>query len=553
MNDNFYRNSNNIDILNRIQKKFSTYEGFLIMKRQYFTNNIIYYFFCLIFRFIHILSFCGDYYSIHYIIRKYTTFQHYLKYLTIYNCFKQLNISCKYYFILVLIILVLFLIRLLFTIEILKKLNNNRHTDNLIMPNIYQIIIDHIIFLFFPYIIEFLSFIYYIYFFPSQFIIKSNNISKILLFVFILINTFLIIEYNIENYIDMLCSNKIFTVTIFEANSSIKEKNYKNNKSITYIYYNKVIFIFIFLQNFLLLLNLENYINNQYKLIFKIFISVFLFLSIIIIFLCKINKFNYYNFINSLFNIILFFCFYIIIIDLIIYLGDYSLSNKLNIIIYIFISLFLSYILHLLFIMKTNNNLENSITEIIFQEKKNIDEKIFINSFYYLHQIMLKIKGQNKIESVFSLVKFLCKHINNCKKLDCNCKLIETIIKNEDKEKLNEEEIKNYISELLIILNYLFESSFIDYDIYKNLDLIILLSEHFCHLKNNPTFSFSLINTFNVRHKNRLNKFQLINIYELSQKYIYFITANAINDIEKNIAKNNIQIIKKPINLKVIV
>ena len=67
---------------------------------------------------------------------------------------------------------------------------------------------------------------------------------------------------------------------------------------------------------------------------------------------------------------------------------------------------------------------------------------------------MLKIKGQNKIESVFSLVKFLCKHINNCKKLDCNCKLFETFIKNEDKEKLNEEEIKNYISELLIILNY---------------------------------------------------------------------------------------------------
>ena len=541
MSDKLDNNSRYIDILNRIQKKFSTYEGLLIMKRQYFTNNIFYYFLCLIVRFIHILSFCGDYYSINYIIRKITSFKQFLKRLTLFNFVKNINISYKIYFISILVILVLFLIRLFFLFKIVKTLNNSKHADTWILPNTYQIIIDHIIFLFFPYIIEYLSFIYYMYFFPNNSIIKSNNIKNIALFLFIFINTVLIIEYNIDNYLGIICSNKIFTSTIFEANSYIKEKKNRNNKSISYVHSNMVIYIFIFLQNFVLILNLENHFNNNYKLFFKEFISILLILNILILFIYRINKFNYYNFINSSFNIILFFCFYTIILDLIIYLCGYNLSSQLNEIIYVFIKIFLSYMSYLLFTIKTNSFLENLITEIIFQEKKNVKENIFENSFYYLHQIMLKIKEQNKVESAFTLIKFLEKHINNCKKLSCNCKLFEGFIKNKDNDNLNEEESKNYISELLIILSYLFESAFIDFDVYNNIGLAILLSEHFCHLKQNPTFAFSLINTYNIKHRNTLNKFQLINIYELSQKYVYYITAKVIYDIETNIAKNNIE------------
>lgn len=48
---------------------------------------------------------------------------------------------------------------------------------------------------------------------------------------------------------------------------------------------------------------------------------------------------------------------------------------------------------------------------------------------------MLEIKQQKKVESALSLVRFLSKHINSCKKLGCNCKLIESFIENEDIEK----------------------------------------------------------------------------------------------------------------------
>ena len=117
-----------------------------------------------------------------------------------------------------------------------------------------------------------------------------------------------------------------------------------------------------------------------------------------------------------------------------------NLTNELNEIIYLFFKIILSYITYISFEIKNKNYLENSITTILFQEKKNIKTNYFINSFYYLNQIMLKIKQQKKVESALSLVRFLSKHINSCKKLGCNCKLFESFIENEDIEKKKDKE-----------------------------------------------------------------------------------------------------------------
>ena len=64
------------------------------------------------------------------------------------------------------------------------------------------------------------------------------------------------------------------------------------------------------------------------------------------------------------------------------------------------------------------------------------------------------------------------------------------------------------------------------------------MAEHFCHLKNNPTISFSLINTLIIKQKKKISIFQMIIIYELLQKYIYYISANVKNDIENDINDN---------------
>jgi hypothetical protein len=86
---------------------------------------------------------------------------------------------------------------------------------------------------------------------------------------------------------------------------------------------------------------------------------------------------------------------------------------------------------------------------------------------------------------------------------------LESYIK---KEKFNSEDIekiKSYIEELLIILNHLFECAFIGYDFYSNIELTILLAEHFCHLRNNPTISFSLISSLIINQKNKISNYYI--------------------------------------------
>ena len=531
--DNVYdRTLKYINILNRIQKSISTYEGLLIIKNLHFTNNTFFYFLCILFRSIHLISFCLDYTNITNNNNK--SIKQYITNFTCFNLFQHINISFRHYIIILLLILIISIIKVIIIEYSLYKFKEFKKTNIWNIPNKFQIILDHILFLLFPFIIEFLSFIYYICFFPSKFIIKSENVytpGKILA---LILSTILIIFYNIENYINMICSNKVFITSIYEANSNLKEEKVKNNRPVKYRYSTSDIFIFIFLQNFVIFLPLEKYLNTKNKLIFKIIVSIIILLIIFIFFFCKKNEYNYTNFINTFINVIFIFCFYSILFDFILFLSRYKLSNPVNELIYILIKIIISYVFYLLIEKQKYSFLKSKIAEILFQEKNNNNEKNFINSFYYLHEIMLKMKEQNTIDSSFLLLKFLNNHIVKCNKIECNCKLFDIFLKFDDNE-----EIKDYISKLLLILNYLFESSFIDYDFYKNYDLIILLSEHFCHLKNNPIMAFSLINNYIIRQIKTLNRFQIIFLYELSQKYIYYISSLEFNEIQIGIKNNN--------------
>ena len=125
--------------------------------------------------------------------------------------------------------------------------------------------------------------------FPDKFVILSKGVNKITLYFFTFINTFLILIYNVENQFDIFCSNKKFKASKFEANLSAKIKNYKINKSISYSYSRTVSCIFIFLQNLVIFLTLDNYINIKYRLFFKIIISILLFFSILIILIDEIK------------------------------------------------------------------------------------------------------------------------------------------------------------------------------------------------------------------------------------------------------------------------
>ena len=360
--DKIYDNKTKyINVLNRIQRKISSYEPLFIMKKQYLTNNTTYYFLCILFRFISILSFCGDYndYSLKY--KKTPPLKKYLNILTCYNLLSKFNISFATYVSINFIIFILFLFRLNRLIFVLKKFHeqNSIKSNDYHLPCNYQIIIEHVIFLFFPYIIEYLSFIYHIYFFPNKFFIKPKNQNILLILILIIINSFLIFAYNIENYVTIICSNKAFTITIFDAFSNIKSKNVINKKPIEYKYSNIFIFLYIFLQNFVMILSIRIHIKSKkYNFYFNIIASLILLLCISLCLLSEMNTFNYINFINIFFNILLLYALYSLIFGLIIYLTGYELKKILSEIIYILFKLFCSYISYISMIMKLYSYLE---------------------------------------------------------------------------------------------------------------------------------------------------------------------------------------------------
>ena len=540
------KNTEYRNILNRLKKPFSIFEGIFLVRKQTLTNNSFFYFICIFIRFIYIISLSGDFNNIvrrnvnrnvNFKIRLYTI-QSFLKKLNCFNIMNQFNISFNFYKIAILVILIIFIIKLLLDLIMYQQFKKYPLTNKWPMPNKIQIILTHINLILFPYLIEFFSFSYYMILFRGTFFIEAQSSENVMLLIIIVVNVILTIIFNIDNYINISCSNKIYITNHFDAYINVSnEKSESNNKSIAFRYSNLITYIFIFLQNLSLISTIENYLTRTYPILFKIIVSIFILLSIIIIFADRLNNFNYSNFINKFISVLFLFCFYSILFDVIMYFYGYRLRNIIKEVIYILIRLLLSYISYVLLIYKTNFFLEKKVSEILFKEKIDKKNKYFINSFFYLHNLMIKIKEKQDINTAFSLVKFLNKHINHCNNLTCNCKLFEIFIK-ENNEKLNKEEIKNFIFELIIILNYLFEFVFIEYDFYSNYDLTILLSEHFCHLKNNPIMAFSIISTFILKKSNKLNLFQRLDLYELSQKYIYFMSAKSKNNLEKEVKDN---------------
>ena len=346
------------NVLNRLTKKTATYEGLIIIKKQYFTDNFYYYLLCLLTRFVPLIALSGDYSDIYRNKNNNVkSFQSYLKSFSCHNIIKDFNLSQETYNTLTIILAILFIIRSVMNYNIIKQIKNARETEKWPLPNKYLIIMDHVLFLFFPYIIEFLSFTFYIFFFPQIFIIKSNNKINISNIIGRLLNLILIIGYNIDNYFCIICSNRKFTITLLDAYfSEFNEK--KNNKKVSFKCPNYIIYIFIFLQNFVIFSTIENYFNMRYKIYFKIICSIILFLSILIIFFSLSNTYNYSNYFNHSISIILFFCLYSIILDLIISISKNFFKNDFNQIVYTLIKLVLSYLTYIIYKKRTNTFLK---------------------------------------------------------------------------------------------------------------------------------------------------------------------------------------------------
>ena len=515
------------NILNRIQNQFSIREGLYLIIRLYLTNNVFFYIIAILLRFVPILLISGNNVNVYRknSINQNMSFHLFLKTLTCLNITNHFNFSVSAYILFCFIIYILFIVRVINYLFVIKRFRNKNVENKNPAPHKFQIILDHIVFLIFPYIIEYLSFSYYIYIFPNDFIIKLGNRSKLEIIVIIFVNTILIVGYNFCNYVFMISSNKKYTTSELEAYLRIKnEQKYHNNKYALYKCSNIIFYNLILFQNFALIHTIEDYFDVKARIYYKIIITIILTLNILFIILKKLYEYNYFNIINLLVDVLIYFCLYTIIIDLILFLSSYETINSLLEIINILQKLVLSLITSLLIKYKVRKHLESKIRQIIFQENNIKNHRDFLDAFLYLNEIMIKLKEKNDSESKILLLKFLYKHINICNKLNCNCKLLNIFIKNEY-DIIEKEKEENNISYLITIMNYLYESAFLEYDYYNRYELTILLAEHYCHMKDNPIMAFSFISTLISNYKNKFSKFQMVGLYELSQKYIYYIQA----------------------------
>ena len=133
----------------------------------------------------------------------YLYLSNWLRYLTPFSLVERLHITHFSYIIICLVIFVICISRLIYIYHLTYKVNHFHSTEVYkIKENLMVRILNHIVYVLFSYIIEFLSFIYYIEIFPNEFVIKKGkNVNEIVHKLFFVLNAIFIIVYNIYNYI----------------------------------------------------------------------------------------------------------------------------------------------------------------------------------------------------------------------------------------------------------------------------------------------------------------------------------------------------------------
>ena len=139
-----------LKILSRLGKQFSPETGLLIMIRSYLTNNIYFYIFCVVFRALFLIMISGNYMNTFLHINS-QNIQNSSKIFTLHYLFKNLTLSYNDYIKICFILYLLFIVRLILIIYILYQFSSYKKTKIFPTPFRYQVIIEHLLFLFFPF------------------------------------------------------------------------------------------------------------------------------------------------------------------------------------------------------------------------------------------------------------------------------------------------------------------------------------------------------------------------------------------------------------------
>ena len=485
------------DLLRIVHDKVPSHVSFLLMLKLDFTNNIIFYILSYFLRFNGILLLCSDFHLTLKETINDKSIVNYLHYFTSYFLMDSLKITNFIYNAISIVIFILFCFRISIYFMTISKIKKRQKLEELKLSK-YQVFMDHLVFLLYPFLLEFLVQLLYSYLFPNTFLFKKDQ-SKFLNILITILNIFLIIGYNINNYFYLILINRPF---------------YDRQVPIKYNYSNKKFSIIFFLQNIVLVQNISKYFYTDkqftiYSYCYLIFFSIVFF----ILFFMSLNSFNYRIFTNHFVSTMAAFSFFSMIVEFGIRILGYSIKTYFTLVAFNICKLIISCYFEYL-----NNNISEKALfslakkELFKVNKHEIRNNNIYDVFLYILDIIRNIKYNNHDISSVNLLNTIFEHQNKCTLNNCKCKLLQILPHGEQYD-------KNYNFNLIERIGFLIESSFIQLDFGENYDLTLVLSEHFYLLKDNPIMAYSLIQTL-LFNSSSLSIENYLILYETCQKYI---------------------------------
>ena len=483
-------------VVQHVHKNIPVYVPFLLMMKIDFTENFAFFFASYFFRFIGILIHCGNFFVEDRQMLENKSFSMWLRNITSYKLVQLLGMTNLGYIILSLIILVLFGIRIFLYGTTIYKIKSKKDIES-IRPYRFQIFMDHIVFILYPFLLEFLSFSVYILIIPNTFIIKKD-INTSLNIVVCILNMILIICYNINGIIYMSCVNRPLT----DKKTPVK-----------YRYSDKKFYLLFLLQNFVIFECTNLYLHGTALKVFRTIIVIFFAGTFIGLFFTSLYTFNYPTLLNNFVDILAIFCFYSIIVEVVLYFLKYDITDNGSLFFFTIIKIIIAICFQY---MSNNLNinflLKYAKTE-LFKINKEIEDNIVYEVFLFIYDMMKNIKNSKGDASSQNLLNIIFLHQAECHQMNCKCKIIQIIPYGENYE-------KNFIPNLIERSSFLVESSFVQIDYSNDYDLTLLLCEHYCYFKDNPIMAYSMVQTLLHFNYEKLKLGQLIQLYEVADKYI---------------------------------
>ncbi len=504
-----------VQVVQHVHKNISTYVPFLLMMKIDFTENFGFFFLSYFFRFIGILILCGDFSFTETQVKEHKTFSKWMRNITSYKLVDLLGINNLGYIIISLIIFVLFCVRIFFYGITIHKIKEKKDIES-IRPNKFQIFMDHIAFLLFPFLLEFLSFSIFILVLPDKFIIKKTE-NMLLNIIVCILNVILIVCYNINGVIYMTCVNRPLT----DKRTPVK-----------YRYSDKKFYLIFLLQNLVIFESLNLYLEGTSLKIFKIIMSIFIIGVFAGIYFTSLLSFNYPTSLNNFVDIMAVFSFYSIIIDAILYFMKYEITDHLSLAFFTIIKIIIAIVFQYITDTININFLLKYAKSELFKINKEIEDNVVYDVFLFIYDMMKNIKNSKGDASSQNLLNIIFLHQAECQQMNCKCKIIQIIPYGENYE-------KNFIPNLIERSSFLVESAFVQIDYSRDYDLTLLLCEHYCYFKDNPIMAYSMVQTLLHFNYEKLKMGELIQLYEVADKYIDVSLTMAELQLTKDLEMGN--------------